>query len=215
LSLFNIAGRIFWASMSDYLGRKVTYAIFFLLGLSLYASIPWTAHIGSLALFVAFFCVILSMYGGGFATVPAYLADIFGTKMVGAIHGRLLTAWSTAGVLGPVLVNYIREYQLAHGVAREDAYSITMFILAGLLAIGFFCNLLVRPVNPRYHMTKEQLDADVKAVPVVAAGARGSDAAVVEATQNTWLIPLAWAAVWIPILWGVWITLQKAAVLFK
>jgi len=212
LSLFNIAGRIFWASMSDHLGRKVTYAIFFLLGLSLYASIPWTAHIGSLALFVGFFCIILSMYGGGFATVPAYLADVFGTKMVGAIHGRLLTAWSTAGVLGPVLVNYIREYQLAHGVARENAYSITMFILAGLLAVGFLCNLLVKPVDPKHYMTKEQLEADVKPGMVVTSidgtiGLTGS--------RTRWIIPIAWAAVWIPILWGVWMTLQKAAVLFK
>ena len=132
LSLFNIAGRIFWASLSDRVGRKATYAVFFLLGLALYASIPWTAATESLALFVAFFCVILSMYGGGFATVPAYLADLFGTRMVGAIHGRLLTAWSVAGVLGPVLVNYIRDYQLDHGIARAQVYSVTMFILAGL-----------------------------------------------------------------------------------
>src|SRR5438128_5915816 len=101
---------------------------------------PWTASDGELTLFVAFFCVILSMYGGGFATVPAYLADMFGTQMVGAIHGRLLTAWSTAGVLGPVLVNYIREYQLAHGVAKADSYSITMYILASMLIVGFLCN---------------------------------------------------------------------------
>ena len=214
LSLFNIAGRIFWASMSDHLGRKVTYAIFFLLGLSLYASIPWTAHIGSLALFVGFFCVILSMYGGGFATVPAYLADVFGTKMVGAIHGRLLTAWSTAGVLGPVLVNYIREYQLAHGVAREDAYSITMFILAGLLAVGFVCNLLVRPVNPKHYMTQAQLDADLKPGTVVATDSVDGAIGLTD-SRHGWLIPIAWAAVWIPISWGVWMTLQKAAVLFK
>ncbi len=145
LSLFNIAGRFFWASTSDFIGRKATYAIFFLLGVALYASIPWTAAAGSLALFVAFFCVILSMYGGGFATVPAYLADLFGTRMVGAIHGRLLTAWSAAGVLGPVLVNYIRDYQLDHGTARAQVYSVTMFILAGLLAVGFFCNWLIKP----------------------------------------------------------------------
>lgn len=99
LSLFNIGGRFFWASLSDKLGRKMTYSIFFLLGCALYASIPGLAAAGSPALFVAFFCVILSMYGGGFATVPAYLADMFGTKMVGAIHGRLLTARATAGVL--------------------------------------------------------------------------------------------------------------------
>jgi MFS family permease len=212
LSLFNIAGRIFWASLSDRLGRKITYAIFFLLGFGLYASIPWTAQIGSLALFVGFFCVILSMYGGGFATVPAYLADVFGTKMVGAIHGRLLTAWSTAGVLGPVLVNYIREYQIDHGVARENAYSITMFILAGLLAVGFVCNWLVKPVDSKHHMSKEQLDADVKPIAV---GAPVSGAATPVIEGSTWIIPVAWAAVWIPIAWGVWITLQKAVVLFK
>ncbi len=136
LSLCNIGGRIGWASASDRLGRKTTYAIFFLLGFALYASEPIAASNGAVFLFVLSFCVILTMYGGGFATIPAYLADIFGTHMVGAIHGRLLTAWSTAGVLGPVLVNYIREYQLAHGVARAAAYNQTMYVLAGLSARG-------------------------------------------------------------------------------
>ena len=83
--------------------------VFFLLGIVLYSSIPWTAASGNLALFVLFFGVILSMYGGGFATIPAYLSDLFGTKMVGAIHGRLLTAWSVAGVLGPFLLGYFRQ----------------------------------------------------------------------------------------------------------
>jgi hypothetical protein len=92
----------------------------------------------------------LTMYGGGFATIPAYLRDMFGVVQVGAIHGRLLTAWSTAGVLGPVLVNYIREYQIAHGVAKANAYTVTMYIMAGLLLIGFVCNLLVKPVDARY-----------------------------------------------------------------
>ena len=102
---------------------------------------------GSLTLFVAAMCIIVSMYGGGFATIPAYLADMFGTQMVGAIHGRLLTAWSTAGILGPVLVNYIREYQLNHGVPNAQAYDMTMYILAGLLGVGLLCNLLVKPVD--------------------------------------------------------------------
>ena len=117
LSLFNIAGRIFWASLSDRLGRRLTYTIFFALGFGLYASVPLTAAAGSLALFVAIFCIILTMYGGGFATIPAYLADLFGAGHVSAIHGRLLTAWSTAGVLGPVLVNYIREFQIGQRCA--------------------------------------------------------------------------------------------------
>ncbi len=131
LSLFNIGGRFFWASFSDFLGRKRTYMIFFLLGFVLYASAPWAGRAGSIPLFVAIFCVILTMYGGGFATVPAYLADLFGTQFVGAIHGRLLTAWSTAGILGPVLVNYIREYQINHGVPNAQAYNTTMYVLAG------------------------------------------------------------------------------------
>jgi MFS family permease len=215
LSLFNIAGRIFWASLSDRLGRKMTYAVFFLLGIALYSSIPWTAATVNLALFVSFFCVALSMYGGGFATVPAYLADLFGTRMVGAIHGRLLTAWSTAGVLGPVLVNYIRDYQIDHGVARAQAYSLTMFILAALLAAGFVCNLLIKPVDPKNYMTPEQIaaaDAAEKAKtvaqPVPTASAAGE-------ARPTWLIPGAWLAVCVPLGWGIGVTLQKAVVLFK
>jgi MFS family permease len=168
LSLFNIAGRISWASASDYLGRKRTYFIFFALGFLLYASVPTAAAIGSKFLFVALFCVILTMYGGGFATIPAYLADIFGTQFVGAIHGRLLTAWSAAGILGPVLVNYIREYQLGRGVPAAQAYNVTMYVLAGLLAIGFFCNLAVRPVAERCYMS----DQDVAREAAGAAGLR-------------------------------------------
>ena len=157
LSLFNIAGRFFWASLSDYLGRKRTYFIFFSLGFVLYALAPTAGAAGSVALFVAIFCVILTMYGGGFATIPAYLADMFGVVHVGAIHGRLLTAWSTAGVLGPVLVNYLREYQIGHGVPAAQAYNTTMYILAGLLVVGFVANRMVRPVAERYFMTDAQL----------------------------------------------------------
>ena len=213
LSLFNIAGRIFWASLSDKITRRATYAVFFLLGLTLYASVPWAARAGILALFVAFFCVNLSMYGGGFSTVPAYLADIFGTRMVGAIHGRLLTAWSAAGVLGPVLVNYIRQYQLDHGVPRQSAYNITMYILAGLLAVGFICNWLIKPVDPKYHMTPEQLAETAPAGPAPSAAADAGASA--PAGGAGVLVPLAWAAVWIPILWGVWVTLEKAVILFR
>jgi MFS family permease len=151
ISLFNMVGRIFWASTSDYIGRRNTYMIFFLLGIVLYSSVPTLGHLGSIPLFVAAFCIILSMYGGGFATIPAYLRDMFGTYQVGAIHGRLLTAWSVAGVLGPVLVNYIRQYQIDNGVPKAQAYSITMYIMCGLLLIGFLCNFAMRPVNEKYH----------------------------------------------------------------
>jgi MFS family permease len=212
LSLFNIAGRFCWASLSDRIGRRMTYAIFFLLGFALYASIPWTAHLGNLALFVAFFCVILSMYGGGFATVPAYLADLFGTRMVGAIHGRLLTAWSTAGVLGPVLVNYIRDYQIDHGIARANVYSITMYLLAALLLVGFVCNSLIRPVDARLFAAAESAaEAERAAAQAAAAAAHGAHPVAL----HSWQLWAAWLAVGIPIAWGVWVTLQKAVVLFR
>jgi len=214
LSLFNIAGRFFWASLSDRIGRKVTYAVFFLLGLALYSSIPWTSATQALALFVAFFGVIVSMYGGGFATIPAYLADIFGAKFVGAIHGRILTAWSAAGIFGPVLVNYIREYQLAHGIARASAYNITMYILAALLVVGFVCNWLLRPVPEKYHMKEDPAGAKVTAA--AAARSTAADTADVNAAGvSPMIVVLAWAAVWIPIGWGVWMTLTKAIVLFR
>jgi hypothetical protein len=147
LSLANMLGRFGWSTCSDLIGRRMTYMIFFVLGAVLYALVPSTGHAGSVATFVAFYAVILSMYGGGFATIPAYLRDLFGVMHVGAIHGRLLTAWSVAGVAGPVLVNYIREYQIAHGVAKANAYSVTMYIMAGLLIVGFVANYLVTPVD--------------------------------------------------------------------
>ena len=157
LSLFNIGGRFFWASMSDFIGRKTTYYTFFLLGIALYALAPWAAHAGYKAVFVIFFGIILSMYGGGFATVPAYLADVFGTQFVGAVHGRLLTAWSTAGIIGPVVVNYIRQAQIDAGVPRDQVYDFTMYILAGMLVLGLICNLLVRPLADHWFMTEEEL----------------------------------------------------------
>jgi hypothetical protein len=155
------------------------------------------------------------MYGGGFATVPAYLADLFGTRMVGAIHGRLLTAWSTAGVLGPVLVNYIRDYQIDHGVARAQAYSLTMFILAALLAAGFICNLLIKPVDPKNYMTPGQLAATDAAEKTRSVAAPPTAASAAGTAGSAWLIPVAWLAVWVPLGWGIWVTLQKAVVLFK
>jgi MFS family permease len=151
LSLFNMAGRFGWSSLSDVIGRKYTYMIFFALGALLYAITPQTGRLGVVWLFVLGYGIIISMYGGGFATIPAYLRDMFGVAQVGAIHGRLLTAWSAAGIAGPVLVNYIREFQIEQGVARAEAYTVTMYIMAGLLIIGFVCNLLVRPVSSRYY----------------------------------------------------------------
>jgi MFS family permease len=156
LSLFNMGGRFFWATASDYIGRKSTYIVFFILGIVLYAIVPSTARAGSVAGFVICYCIIISMYGGGFSTIPAYLKDVFGVRYVGAIHGRILTAWSAAGIFGPVLVNYIRQYQIDHGVAKADAYTVTMYIMAGLLFIGLLCNLAVKAVNARHHMRIQQ-----------------------------------------------------------
>jgi MFS family permease len=152
LSLFNMGGRFFWSSTSDFIGRKPTYFIFLALGAALYLFLPLTGgdHMNNVRLFVAVACVLLSMYGGGFATIPAYLRDLFGSHNVSAIHGRLLTAWSTAGVLGPVLVNNMREYQLAHGVDKAGAYQTVMHIMAGLLVVGFIANFLVKPVDQKY-----------------------------------------------------------------
>jgi MFS family permease len=158
MSIFNMGGRIFWASMSDFMGRKTTYVIFFVLGAILYILVPSTGHIHSVALFVLAFLIIISMYGGGFATIPAYLRDLYGTINVGAIHGAILTAWSAAGIAGPVLVNYIREYQITHGVAKADAYNITMYLMAILLVVGLGCNLAVRPLHERYFI-RVPLDA--------------------------------------------------------
>ena len=156
MSLFNMGGRFFWASTSDYIGRKNTYFVFMVLGFILYCAVPTTASIGSIAAFVVCVLVIISMYGGGFAS--------FGTRYVGAIHGLLLTAWSMAGIFGPVLVNYIREYNITHGVPKAQAYNVTMYIMAGLFMIGFIANLLVKAVDKRYHMVP---DGETALVPSV------------------------------------------------
>jgi MFS family permease len=214
LSLFNILGRIGWASSSDFLGRKLTYIIFFALGFLLYVSAPWAGDVGSVALFAAIFCIILTMYGGGFATIPAYLADIFGTQHVGAIHGRLLTAWATAGVLGPVIVNYLRDYQLDRGVPAEQAYNVIMYVLAGLLLVGLVCNLLIKPVAEKHFMTPEQLEAErLLAHEKALANNQGKVAQDQPASKLNFVL-IAWVLVAIPIAYGILSTLQKAWILF-
>ena len=214
LSLFNIGGRFFWATLSDKLGRKITYLVFFVLGGLMYFSVPGSAAAGSTVLFVGAFCVILSMYGGGFATVPAYLADIFGTQMVGAIHGRLLTAWATAGVLGPVVVNYMREYQLGLGIPRDQVYNQTMYILVGMLVIGLICNLLVRPLDAKWFMTDEELAVEKKLAHERATeSAAGVSSGRGDNTPAA-LVVFAWIAVGLPLAWGVYRTVLSAAKFF-
>jgi MFS family permease len=215
LSLFNILGRLFWASLSDHIGRKWTYHIFFAGGMALYLAAALLGNT-SVMFFVVVFCVILTMYGGGFATIPAYLADLFGTQFVGAIHGRLLTAWSTAGILGPVLVNYLREFQLDRGVPPEAAYTVTLHVLAGLLLLGFICNLAVRPVAERFMMRPEEL-AEVQKTAENGQDTPppAEDAGPVRlGLRGLLALGFAWAFVGVPLVWGVYKTLEKAAGLF-
>jgi MFS family permease len=214
ISLFNIGGRFFWASISDLIGRKMTYVVFFVLGGLLYASLPSSASAGSKAAFVGAVCVILSMYGGGFSTVPAYLSDLFGTQMVGAIHGRLLTAWSTAGILGPVVVNYMRDYQLGLGIPREQVYNQTMYILVGFLVIGLVLNMLIRPVDPKYFMSEAELEEEKRLAHERAAASAVAGAGT-GAPSSPAVVALAWLAVGVPLAWGVWQTLISAAKLFS
>ena len=205
LSLFNIGGRFFWASMSDKIGRKATYFTFFVLGMVLYAAVPSLASAGSKALFVAALCIILSMYGGGFATVPAYLADIFGTKFVGAIHGRLLTAWSLAGVVGSEVIVRVRDAQIAAGVPKTNVYNAVMYIMVGILALGFVCNLLVRPVHAKWLMRKDGASGGT-----TSATARTSSQGIgLGGLNGAALIP--WLIVAIPVAWGLYKALLSAA----
>ncbi|MDE1922125.1 MAG: OFA family MFS transporter [Gammaproteobacteria bacterium] len=211
ISLFNSLGRLFWASISDFIGRKLTYTAFFVLGMILYATMPTLGHLGYAGLFVIAICLILTMYGGGFSTVPAYLADLFGTQMVGAIHGRLLTAWSVAGIVGPFLIAEIRQAQIDAGVAHALVYDRTLYILTGMLLIGLVCNLFIQPVHERHHMTPEQL-AREKSLQHEDAN-RGDPVLAARGTFG-FVGVLAWAAIGIPFLIGVAIALEKAAVLF-
>ncbi|MEX5719671.1 L-lactate MFS transporter [Geodermatophilus maliterrae] len=150
LSLFNMAGRFVWSTTSDFIGRKPIYMVYLGVGLVLYVAL---ATIGSSAtwVFVLLAAVIISFYGGGFATIPAYLRDLFGTYQVGAIHGRLLTAWSAAGVAGPLIVNSVLDTQGEPGSLVAANYRPALFIMVGLLAVGFVANLLVKPVASKWH----------------------------------------------------------------
>jgi MFS family permease len=150
LSIANMAGRFVWSSTSDVVGRKRIYILYLGLGLVLYFLLA-TVGSSSTVLFVALAAVILSFYGGGFATIPAYLRDLFGTYQVGAIHGRLLTAWSAAGVAGPFIVNGFLDAQGEPGSLTADAYRPALLTMVAVLAVGLVANLLVRPVAERFH----------------------------------------------------------------
>ena len=209
-SLFNIAGRFFWASLSDRIGRKTTYFVFFILGILCYGSLTTLANMSALGFFAAVCCIIASMYGGGFATVPAYLADLFGTQYVGAIHGRLLTAWSTAGIVGPVLVNYLHDSRVAQGVPRDHIYDEIFYVLTGLLVIGLIANALVRPVAEKWFIRTPTAQETLAAGGPprtssfgIGYGGFGAETAI------------AWALVGIPLAWGVYMTFLSAVKIFQ
>mgnify|MGYP006274754765 FL=1 len=211
LSLANIAGRFFWASLSDFIGRRAVYTIFFLFGMALYWSAPWVGQSLGVMPFVLVFCLILTMYGGGFATIPAYLADLFGTQMVGAIHGRLLTAWSVAGILGPVLVNYINDAQVRAGIPKSQGYDMTLRVMAGLLFAGLIFNFLVRPVPSRFFMSDKELAKEMentKNSAEIATDDSGHQGFPVVS------IVAFWGLVVVPLCWGIWRTLMQAGTLW-
>ena len=214
LSLFNMGGRFLWSSVSDRIGRKNTYTIFFVLGSLLYFAVPSIGESGNKVLFIIGFCVIISMYGGGFAAIPAYLKDLFGTYQVGAIHGRILLAWSTAAVIGPVLVNYIRQSQIDSGVPAAQAYSVTMYIMAGLLIVGLLCNLAVKSVHEKHHET------DIKTAAY--SGNPDDETAVSDAyllqekvAAGGFSVWWRWALVGVPLVYGVVMVFVKALGLFR
>lgn len=211
ISLFNALGRIFWASLSDKIGRKNMYYSIFLIGIVLYCLLPTWGHLGLPTLFVLSICIILSMYGGGFSTVPAYLADIFGTQMVGAIHGRLITAWSVAGVAGPALIASLRQFEIDHGVAHNLIYDVTLYVMAFLLFCGLVCNFFVKPVHEKHWMDNQEL-ARERALQHEDQKAAGAESAARGSFGVAGV--LAWLAVGIPFCIGLFIALQKAVALF-
>ncbi|WP_163512327.1 OFA family MFS transporter [Fodinicola acaciae] len=153
LSIANMGGRILWSTTSDLIGRKPMYMIYLGVGIVLYLVLAFAGHLHT-ALFVLITALILSFYGGGFSTVPAYLRDLFGTYQVGAIHGRLLTAWSAAGIAGPLIVNGFLDAQGKPGTLTASAYQPALFTMIAILLVGFVANLLIRPVAERFHEPK-------------------------------------------------------------
>jgi MFS family permease len=154
-----MSGRFVWSSTSDVVGRRPTYMGYLGIGAILYLLLA-TAGTASIALFVLFTGIILSFYGGGFATVPAYLKDLFGTIEVGAIHGRLLTAWSAAGIAGPLIVNGLADMETSNGKSGADLYTVSLLIMVGVLVVGFIANLKIGPVDSRFHERASEATGD-------------------------------------------------------
>ncbi len=214
LSLFNIGGRLFWATASDIIGRKNTYYVFFVVGAILYGSIPTLASSLNLVLFLCAVCVCLSFYGGGFATIPAYLADLFGTQFVGAIHGRLLTAWSAAGLLSPLLISGMRNYQLNNGVAKAQAYSTTLYCMVGVLIAGLVCAVVLRPVASKFYMSDEDVAANQAALDAKVHAAQASGEFKAAKPTSGAMLAFCWVLVLVPLAYGVYNTVLRTIQMF-
>lgn len=207
LSLFNLSGRFIWSSTSDLVGRKNIYIGYLGIGIILYTILAFEGS-SSTILFALLAGVIISFYGGGFATAPAYLRDLFGTYQVGAIHGRLLTAWAAAGVAGPLIVNGFLDAQGEPGKLNAGDYRAALLTMVGILVVGFVANLLIRPVSSRFH---EESKAPTHAAAAEAAEDTGHDVAVDKAGP---LLVIAWIVVAVPLAYGIYETVVKAADLF-
>lgn len=201
LSLFNMAGRFVWSSTSDHVGRKNIYVLYLGAGMALYLLLAFAGS-SSVWLFVLLAGIIISFYGGGFATVPAYLRDLFGTYQVGAIHGRLLTAWAAAGVAGPLIVNGILDTQGEVGSLTADAYRPALLTMVAVLAVGFVANLLVRPVPERFHESADHEADDTTST--------ADEAGTGEHEPSPKLLPVAWGLAGLALAYGVWQTVVKA-----
>ncbi|MCW2851125.1 MAG: transporter [Nocardioides sp.] len=215
LSLFNMAGRFGWSTTSDVIGRKPIYLLYLGAGIALYLLLA-TVGDGSTLVFVVLAGFIISFYGGGFATVPAYLRDLFGPYQVGAIHGRLLTAWSAAGVAGPLIVNGILDTRGEPGSLVAADYRPALFTMVGVLAVGFVANLLVRPVAERFHEAEhdEVSRASTASTGDDASSQPGSGSGHDVPVPTSLLLPIAWFVVAAPLAWAVYETVVKGLELF-
>ena len=214
LSICNMAGRFLWSSTSDVVGRKPIYMVYLGGGMVLYALLAIAGH-SSTALFVLFAGIIISFYGGGFSTAPAYLRDLFGTFQVGAIHGRLLTAWSAAGVAGPLIVNGFLDAEGTPGKLTYDAYKPALLTMVGVLAVGFVANLLIRQVADRFHEPDRQ-ESQLTEEPPTGRRGRDRDAHGHRYGHHDAARPAGrlLAVVGLPLLYGIYETVVKASSLF-
>jgi len=206
LSICNMAGRFVWSATSDKFGRKPNYMGYLGVGMICYAALALVGN-SSTGLFVLLAGIIISFYGGGFSTVPAYLRDLFGTYQVGAIHGRLLTAWSAAGVAGPLIINGFLDAQGEPGSLTAEAYRPALLTMVGVLVIGFVANLAVRHVADKYH--EPELDEPDPSSMSDAVASTSS-----KMTGNPALVVAAWSLVGIPLVYGIYQIAVKTVTLF-